>query len=316
MSKVAIVTGGNQGLGLALARGLCRLMGDDGIVYLTARDAQRGAAAVESLWSEGLRPRLATLDVSSDESVAAFASYIAAEHGGIDIVLSNAAARISPERDNPEQVREFVAVNNHGTHRMITAFGPLLNDGARMIIIASAIGRLGNIAPHLRSRFDVTTASLEDIEKVMDDYVETVESGRAAAEGWPDWINPASKIGQVASVKVAVRLMGETAAHRDILINAACPGLLDTEASRPWFPDMSQALTTDEGAVDVIELGHIAARDPPAARRVGPTRPGAAVRRPLTVGPVVPPAERSRLASDGQALTYRTVTSLFPSTGA
>lgn len=38
MAKVAIVTGANQGLGLALVRGLCRMLGADGIVYLTARD--------------------------------------------------------------------------------------------------------------------------------------------------------------------------------------------------------------------------------------------------------------------------------------
>lgn len=38
MSKVAIVTGANQGLGLALVRGLCCTLGTEGIVYLTARD--------------------------------------------------------------------------------------------------------------------------------------------------------------------------------------------------------------------------------------------------------------------------------------
>ena len=42
MSKVAIVSGANQGLGLALVRGLCRQLGDQAIVYLTARDRQRG----------------------------------------------------------------------------------------------------------------------------------------------------------------------------------------------------------------------------------------------------------------------------------
>jgi NAD(P)-dependent dehydrogenase (short-subunit alcohol dehydrogenase family) len=256
---VAVVTGGNQGLGLALVRELSRRFADNGVIYLTARNRERGEAAVAQLRSEGLSAAFGLLDVSSDASVDAFAKHIGDKHGGVDIVLSNAAARISPERENRDQVREFIEVNNHGTYRMITAFRPLLNDGARLIIVASAIGTMHNIAPHLRSRFDVATASLEDIEKVMDGYVDAVETGRAAAEGWPEWINPASKIAQVASVKVAVRLMGETAARRDILINAACPGLLDTEASRPWFPDMSSALTPDEGAIDVINLATLPA---------------------------------------------------------
>jgi NAD(P)-dependent dehydrogenase (short-subunit alcohol dehydrogenase family) len=38
MSKIAIVTGANQGLRLALVRGLCGTLGTDGIIYLTARD--------------------------------------------------------------------------------------------------------------------------------------------------------------------------------------------------------------------------------------------------------------------------------------
>jgi NAD(P)-dependent dehydrogenase (short-subunit alcohol dehydrogenase family) len=53
MAKVAVVTGANQGLGLALVRGLCRRLGADGIVYLTARDRGRAAAGLEA---EGLSP--------------------------------------------------------------------------------------------------------------------------------------------------------------------------------------------------------------------------------------------------------------------
>ncbi len=58
MPKAAVVTGANQGLGLALVRGLCRTLGSDGIVYLTARDRKRGVQAVGDLQAEGLSPRL------------------------------------------------------------------------------------------------------------------------------------------------------------------------------------------------------------------------------------------------------------------
>ncbi|MCP2279594.1 hypothetical protein [Nocardia amikacinitolerans] len=65
------------------------------------------------------------------------AERIAARHGGIDIVISNAAARISPDLDNAAQVRGFVDTNNHGTRRMLDAFLPLLRDGARYVVVAS-----------------------------------------------------------------------------------------------------------------------------------------------------------------------------------
>ena len=95
MSKIAIVTGANQGLGLALVRGLCRTLGTDGIIYLTARDRKRGDQAVRGLEADGLSPRLELLDVRDDASVKALADTIAQRHGGVDIVISNAAARIS-----------------------------------------------------------------------------------------------------------------------------------------------------------------------------------------------------------------------------
>jgi carbonyl reductase 1 len=264
MSKIAIVTGANQGLGLALVRGLCRTLGTDGIVYLTARDRRRGEQAVGGLEAEGLSPRLELLDVRDDESVKALADTIGQRHGGVDIVISNAAARISREVPSEQQVRTFVDTNNHGTIRMIKAFVPLLRDGSRFIVVASSFGTLASLDPRLHPIFDVGRMSLADVEQVLDDYVHVVESGRAAAEGWPDWINPASKVGQVAAVKVLARELAGDAARRDILVNAACPGLVDTDASRPWFDDMSEALSPDEAAADVLWLAtlRIGAREP------------------------------------------------------
>lgn len=56
MKKIAIVTGSNQGLGYALVESLCRTLGSEGTVYLTARDAARGAEATGRLNAAGLRP--------------------------------------------------------------------------------------------------------------------------------------------------------------------------------------------------------------------------------------------------------------------
>jgi carbonyl reductase 1 len=262
MAKVAVVTGANQGLGLALVRGLCRTLGTDGIVYLTARDPARGEQAVAGLRAEGLSPRLEVLDVRDNTSVTGVAQVLAGRHGGVDIVISNAAARISPQVPAERQVRTFVDTNNHGTLRMIRSFGPLLRDGARFIVVASSFGTLASLDPRLHHLFDVTWMSLAGLTKVMDDYVAAVETGRAAAQGWPDWINPPSKVGQVAAVKVWARELASQAARRDILVNAACPGLVDTGASRPWFDDMSAALSPDDAATDVLWLATL----PPGTR--------------------------------------------------
>lgn len=254
MARVAVVTGGNQGLGLALVKGLCAALGVDDPVYLTARDPDRGLAAVESLGAVSPTLRFERLDVTDEAGVAALAATLQSRHGAVDIVLSNAAARIVKELSPAAQVDGFVATNNHGTHRMLTHFLPILARDARFVVVASSYGRLVHLPPHLQERFNVDTTSLDQIEAVLDDYAVAVRAGTAADLGWPEWINIPSKVGQVASAKIAARIVASERPGDGVLINAACPGLIDTEASRPWFDDMSSAQSPDEAAVDVLWL--------------------------------------------------------------
>lgn len=264
MQKVAIVTGANQGLGYALVEGLCRTLGPEAIVYLTARDPDRGNEATNKLCAAGLRPIYHPLDVTDEESVEALASFVRSKHGGVDIVLSNAAARISKEVPQAAQVRTFIDTNNHGTYRVINHFAPLVRDGGRFLVVASGFGTLRNLAPVHRPSFDVVRCSLQDIEQVMDRYVELVETGRDQEQQWPAWMNIPSKVAQVASVKILAREMRDEARRRGILINAVCPGLVDTGASRPFFDDMSSAQTPAQAAADLIGLATLpaTAREP------------------------------------------------------
>jgi carbonyl reductase 1 len=55
-------------------------------------------------------------------------------------------------------------------------------------------------------------------------------------------------------MKVLARELADAPAQRDILVNAACPGLVDTDASRPRLDDMSGARSPDEAAIDVLWL--------------------------------------------------------------
>ncbi len=261
--------------------------------------------AVGDLQAEGLSPRLELLDVRDDTSVKALADTIAERHGGVDIVISNAAARISREIPSEQQVRTFVDTNNHGMLRVIRAFRPLLNDGARFIVVASSFGTLGSLDPRLHPRFDVAHMSLADLAKVMNDYVEAVETGRAAAEGWPGWINPPSKVGQVAAVKVLARELAGEAARRDILVNAACPGLSPPVPASPMANSSSTA------------------RSFPSRRRLGlapgnPSQPGRtdrqlAARERLT--PPTPPqsaAQNHRLGAAPKTTRLRPAVRCFP----
>lgn len=63
MRKIALITDANQGLGLVLARGLARPWGDDGFVYLGARDMAAQASTREDFVA-AVRPGLVDTDAS------------------------------------------------------------------------------------------------------------------------------------------------------------------------------------------------------------------------------------------------------------
>lgn len=147
-----MTTEANQGLGLALVTGIAD-SGPEGNVYLIGRDRERVAAAVNQLQDAGPHVLAERVDVRSITAVNTFAAVVAERHGQVDIVISNGAARITPDRPEAEQVEAFVDTNNLGTTRMIRAFAPQLAPGGRFLIVASDFGSLRN------SRRSCTSAS-------------------------------------------------------------------------------------------------------------------------------------------------------------
>ena len=85
--KVAIVTGGNQGIGLAISRGL----GQAGATVIIAnRRAEEGAKAAETLQKEGIKAISIPTDVSEESSIAALLAKVIDGYGKIDILVNNA----------------------------------------------------------------------------------------------------------------------------------------------------------------------------------------------------------------------------------
>lgn len=253
-SRVAVVTGANQGLGFALAQGLATRLSPGDVVYLTGRSAARLRDAAARISAPNASIRTHVLDVRDGAAVSAFAGKLRRGHGGVDIVFSNAAARLIPAAPPADQIESFVDTNNLGTTRMLRAFPPILRAGGRLLVVASDFGTLNNLPTVLHNRFDTDTISLDDVDATMLAWRDAVLDGTADAEGWPDWINIPSKVGQVAAVRSLARSRRESDQRNRILIAAVCPGLIDTAASRPWFKDMSHAQTPAHAALDPLRL--------------------------------------------------------------
>lgn len=252
MKKIALVTGANQGLGFALAQNLSSYLKNDGLIYLTGRNIDKVKEACSKIKNDNILA--AYLDVTNNSSIDSLAKTIKAKHGGLDIIISNAAARMSKNKSQSEQVKSFIETNNFGLYKIIMAFNPLLKNNATFITIASSFGSLRYLDPSLYSYFDVDNMHLEDINNSMSVYVEDVENGLEEQKKWGNWINIPSKIGQVATTKIFAKTIENERPRDNIKVYAVCPGLIDTEASRPWFDDMSFAQSPNKASKDIIWL--------------------------------------------------------------
>ncbi len=252
--QTAVVTGANQGLGFALTEALAENLPKGSKVYLTARDEQKGAQAVKQLSDKGYEVTFHQLDVSDDDSITRFGNFITQTGSRIDIFISNAAARITKDISQAEQVEHFIGTNNHGSFKVLKAFLPLVNSGGKYLIVASGFGSLKNLPDHLHHYFDIEKMTLEQIEQSMDTYCAAMLDGTAEQKGWPTWINVPSKIGQVATAQIANTSLSALGGNEKVKVYAICPGLIDTDASRPWFDSMEHAQSPKQATEDIIWL--------------------------------------------------------------
>jgi len=89
--KVAIVTGGNGGIGLGIARGLADAGSDIAVV---GRNEAKSSAAVTDLEARGIRAIAVAADVTDKAAVAAMVARAASELGRVDILVNNAGINI------------------------------------------------------------------------------------------------------------------------------------------------------------------------------------------------------------------------------
>lgn len=143
--KVAIVTGGNSGIGLGMARGLA----DAGAsVAIAARTMARSEETATALIDAGGKAMAVQCDVTSEESVAAMVQTVADELGQIDILVNNAGTNIRkrPEELDPAEWQTVLSTNLDSAFRCSTACypfmkrvggGKILNNGSMLSLFGA-----------------------------------------------------------------------------------------------------------------------------------------------------------------------------------
>lgn len=133
----ALITGGNRGLGRAVAEELARR---GTTVVVAARDESEGAEAARQM---GGGASSVQLDVTDADSVRAAAAWVEEHHGGLDILVNNAgvlpeATSEAAEAVNLDLFKQTYATNVFGPVAVLEAFLPLLRRSAQGRIVKRA----------------------------------------------------------------------------------------------------------------------------------------------------------------------------------
>lgn len=153
--KIALVTGGNGGIGLGMARGLAAA---GATVLVAGRNAAKSEAAVQELRALGSASEAFATDVTDEAAVNKLFEAVAARHGRLDILVNNAGSTVRkpPEQLSLDEWKQVMDVN------LTSAF--LCCRAAHPLMVKAGAGKIVNIGSML-SIFGAPYASVYGASK-------------------------------------------------------------------------------------------------------------------------------------------------------
>lgn len=189
--KIAVVTGGNRGIGFET----CRQLAKQGIqVILTSRESAKGKAAAEKLQAEGLDVSYYSLDVTDADSVQRLAQFIKNEYGQLDILINNAGVLLDSSdsvlNTKFDTLHQTIDTNLYGPFLLCQALVPLMEKHkyGRIVNVSSGAGQLSDMN-----------------------------------SGYPSY-----RISKTA-LNALTRVLGNELKGTNILVNSVCPGWVKTD---------------------------------------------------------------------------------------
>lgn len=163
--RLAVVTGGNRGIGFEA----CRQLAVAGVrVILVARDAAAGSKAALKLERKGLDVTYQQLDVSDSKSIAAFATQMREQESKIDILVSNAG--VSLKGFNTDVVKQTLALNYFGAMQLTDALLPLMSPTERIVMVSSGLGASSCLSPDPQGEFTDSAFNRDSLTALVNQF--------------------------------------------------------------------------------------------------------------------------------------------------
>lgn len=202
ITRVALVTGGNRGLGFEI----CCQLGKLGFtVVLACRNADAGSLAVEKLKAKDIDVVFHEVDVGSLDSISSLHRFVVRSFGRLDVLVNNAGVLLDHRSyggsstssifdTSMEDLADTMKTNVYGPFMMCQAFIPLMqkNDYGRIVNISSKAGQLSQVSSGV----------------------------------------PCYRLSKVA-LNGVTRIFSDESGCPNILINSVCPGWVKTEMGGP-----------------------------------------------------------------------------------
>ena len=239
--RVAVVTGANRGLGLALAESLAQ----SGAHVVFAGDEQRCISATALAASKGLSVEAAQLDVQCGSSIEAFGVYCERTFGGVDLLVNNAA--VCEAGWSEGVVRRALRTNVLGPRALTQRLLPALRQRphSQVLHVSSGDGELLYLSPELQQQMAAVRSERTLLRLLAAARPPRNSFGDAPAYG----ASPAYAVSK-AALNALTRV--QAAAAPGVWVGAVCPG--DVLTRMTTAEERAVAVLPAEAACGVLRL--------------------------------------------------------------
>lgn len=169
MSKIALVTGANRGIGFET----CRQLALQGLkVVLTSRNISDGQKAVTKLQDMGIKVAYHALDVTEPGQVVTLQNDIEQEFGRLDVLVNNAGVYLDESMSifnvPLDVVRKTMEINFYGPLMLCRAFIPLMrrNRYGRVVNVSSELGSLSQMGGSIAA-YRISKTALNALTRIV-----------------------------------------------------------------------------------------------------------------------------------------------------